>query len=99
MNQRQLKKNYKKKQGVNPPTEKPTQGIDIAPLMRNVVSAVTDFLKDVQKVFENIQAMPDTEFEEKLHRLTPEQQTLALKIRNNGKESENGQSGKNKRIR
>ena len=39
MNQRQLKKNYKKKQGVNPPTEKPTQGIDIAPLMRNVVSA------------------------------------------------------------
>lgn len=99
MNKRQRKKNYKKEHGVNPPTAKQIRAIDLPQLIGNVMSAVGDFLKDVRKVFENIQTMPETEFEERLRQITPEEQTLALKIRNNGKESENGQSGKNKRIR
>ena len=99
MNQRQRKKNYKKKHGVNPPTEKQIESTDILQLMRNVANAVKDFLKSVQKVFKNIQTMPNTEFEEKLCQFTPEQQSLALKIRNEGKEIENGQSGKNESIR
>ena len=98
MNKRQRKKNYKKEYGVNPPTEKQIQVMDSSQLMRNIVNAVGDFLKSVQKVFENIQTMPDTEFEEKLLRLTSEQQTLALKIRNKGRETENGKPGKNGRI-
>lgn len=94
MNQRQRKKNYKKKHGVNPPAGKQIESIDILQLMRNVANAVEDFLKGVQKVFENIQTMPNTEFKEKLCQLTPEQQSLALKIRNKEKGIENGQSGK-----
>lgn len=95
MNKRQRKKNYKKRHGVNPPTKKQS---DVACSLRKIAEAVKDFSKRMHEAFENIRTMPDAEFEERMQRLTLGERALALKIRNRGKESTNGESGKNGKI-
>lgn len=99
MNKRQRKKKYKKEHGCNPPSSKQiakrTDALSIAmkrncDIICNVYAEIkricNDVFVEVKRGMDVIQNMPEDEFEEKILKLTPEQQELARKIRGKRKE-------------
>ncbi len=87
MNKRQWKKKYKKQHGCNPPTAKQVNSWmhtipgSISALVKGFEKAFTEIRKSIDSAIEQIKTMPEEEFEEKLHELTPEQREMAMKIR------------------
>lgn len=88
MNKRQWKKKYKKEHGCNPPSKRQVQtwGEAIGDFASIVMDMTNQMLKTIKEFTEELQVMPEDEFEEKVSHLTPEQQKLARKIRNRRKE-------------
>ena len=66
MNKRQRKKNYKKKYGYNPPSNKQYKNA---------------FCEKIKDGIKRIQEMPEEEFNKKLKLLTAEQQAMARAMR------------------
>lgn len=83
-----MEKKYKKEHGGNPPSKKQVE--TWAEVIGNVVNGVVDMVNrmfaTIKDFIKEIKTMPEDEFEEKISQLTLEQQALARKIRNNGKE-------------
>lgn len=87
MNKRQWKKNYKKEHGCNPPSKRQVGGWSksLGEAINSIVNGIKDMaervFREMKNFAEELRTMPENEFEEKLQKLTPEQQELARKIR------------------
>lgn len=89
MNKRKWKKKYKKEHGNNPPSKKQVKRWmeELPQKIKYTVNTVKEIVNKACKIAEDLaeelKTMPEDAFEDRIKRLTPEQQKLARKIRGN----------------